>query len=578
MKNPGRFSRLKRLSEESGQALPLMALLSILFLGFAGLTLDVGNAYFSYRDLQATTDAAALAGALAMVQSGATTATVTAAVNSYSSLPTAKNANLNLGSVVVTPIMKCVGTSAYVVVTCNASPTGNNVIRVTQTATVPTLFLRALKSFGVNVANGVNLGTTATASLVGTNIQANVAIIIDTTASMASNDTDPLCKNTRIYCAQQGVQQLLKSLSPCASTSPAGTCTPFDQVALFTYPNVQANTTTNSTTCPSSNPTILDYSTPTAPKSGDTSYTRTQRKVADLPAYWLSFQLQQYHVEARLNASSALAIATGGSGVKNCNGMSAPGGKGTYFAGAINAAEASLLNAKSLNPGSQNYMVILSDGDADSSNITGATKNGTTYGSSQDQCQQAILAAQSAHDLHTTVYTVAYGAQNSGCASDTSGAMAGVTPCTTMKYMSGDSTGNASGEWPANTSYFYSDTTASSRSGPVPVTQQRKPEPDLREYWGNRSPRRASSRIPFPGPNEITMMRGSPETVINYRAPLFSASPPDDLLGKTGNDVVCGWLSGCFDSTDNLQNVCLRASSPPPLAIHEEYRRIDGVE
>jgi hypothetical protein len=467
MKNPGRLSRLKRLSEESGQALPLMALLSILFLGFAGLTLDVGNAYFSYRDLQATTDAAALAGALAMVQPGATTATVTAAVNSYSSLPTAKNANLNLGSVVVTPIMKCVGTSAYVVVTCNASPTGNNVIRVTQTATVPTLFLRALRSFGVNVANGVNLGTTATASLVGTNIQANVAIIIDTTASMASNDTDPLCNNTRIYCAQQGVQKLLKSLSPCASSSPTGTCTPFDQVALFTYPNVQANTTTNSTTCPSSNPTILDYSTPTAPKSGDTSYTAPSGKS---PTYQLTSYLSNYSntTGGALNASSALAIATGGSGVKNCNGMSAPGGKGTYFAGAINAAEASLLNAQSLNAGSQNYMVILSDGDADSGNITGATKNGTTYGSSQDQCQQAILAAQSAHDLHTTVYTVAYGAQNSGCASDTSGSMAGLTPCTTMKYMSGDGTGNASGEWPANTSYFYSDTTSSSGAGQCP--------------------------------------------------------------------------------------------------------------
>lgn len=466
MKGTVKKSKWMRLSDDRGQALPLMFFLTVLFLGFAGLTLDVGNAYFSYRDLQATTDAAALAGALAMTQAGATTASVTAVVNDYSSLPKAKNANLNLGSVVVTPVLSCVPTSNYVIIGCTASPTGSNVIRVTQTANVPTLFIRALSLFGVHGASSVNLGTTATASLVGSNVQANVAIILDTTRSMKDKDSDPACNDTKIHCALNGVQALVTSLTPCTATTSGKNCNAFDQVALFTYPNVRADTAKNSTGCPSSDPTILDYSTPAAPQPGDTKWTAP---TGTSPTYQLTTYLNDYSSTyaqgGALNPASPLAIATGGSGDSKCTGMSAVGGKGTYFAGAINAAQASLMAAKAANDGSQNYMVILSDGDADSSDITGAKSNGTNYGSSLGQCQQAIAAAQNAMTLGTTVYTVAYGASNSGCASDVKvGAMAGLSPCTTMKYMSGDQNGN----WPANQKYFFSDSTSSSNKNQCP--------------------------------------------------------------------------------------------------------------
>ena len=49
-------------SDQRGQLLPWMALLMILFLGFAGLAMDLGQAYIAYRELQASSDAAALAG------------------------------------------------------------------------------------------------------------------------------------------------------------------------------------------------------------------------------------------------------------------------------------------------------------------------------------------------------------------------------------------------------------------------------------------------------------------------------------------------------------------------------------
>ncbi len=48
---------------ERGQSLILMAGLLIGLLSMAALVIDLGNVYFSYRQLQAATDAAALAGA-----------------------------------------------------------------------------------------------------------------------------------------------------------------------------------------------------------------------------------------------------------------------------------------------------------------------------------------------------------------------------------------------------------------------------------------------------------------------------------------------------------------------------------
>ena len=69
---------LRLLRDESGQVIPFMLLLSVLFLGMAGLSLDLGRAYISYRELQASTDAAALAGGYALSLNGATTASVKA--------------------------------------------------------------------------------------------------------------------------------------------------------------------------------------------------------------------------------------------------------------------------------------------------------------------------------------------------------------------------------------------------------------------------------------------------------------------------------------------------------------------
>ena len=68
----------------------------------------------------------------------------------------------------------------------------------------------------------------------------------------------------------------------------------------------------------------------------------------------------------------------------------------------------------------------------------------TSYPATQE-CHQAITAAQNAAAAGTTVYSVAYGAESSGCTTDTSPA---ITPCETMQQIASS---------PSN---FFSDYTA----------------------------------------------------------------------------------------------------------------------
>ncbi len=444
-------------NDQGGQILPWMAFLGALIVGVGGLTVDLGHAYVCYRELQSSTDAAALAGAYGMALGSATQASVSAQAQTFSSVAGGVNATPNLPNPTISVTLRCVTDSALVEAPCTAGPTGNNVIQVVQKSTIPTYFIRALAFLGVNSAQSLTLTAASTATMMsGKATQVNVALLLDTTASMGSNDTDANCNDTRVHCALAGVQTMLKALAPCTASSTKTNCTPFDQVSLFTFPSVQANTASNDTSCPSSNPTILPYSTPTpgalwsAPKGNSATYQITD---------YLSDYSSTNQQGGSLSSSSALTIATGGSTSSNCSGMQTPGGDGTYYAGAIYAAQSSLIAAQAANPGSQNIMIILSDGDANanSSKIAGSSQlSGNVYGSPNDQCHQAITAANYATNQGTAVYTIAYGASSSGCSSDT-GAFA-ISPCSAMQQMSsGWSTGDQS--------HFYSDASASQNKG-----------------------------------------------------------------------------------------------------------------
>jgi adenosylcobinamide amidohydrolase len=151
-----------------------------------------------------------------------------------------------------------------------------------------------------------------------------------------------------------------------------------------------------------------------------------------------------------LNTASYAAIAVGGQ--SGCSGMKAPGGDGTYYAGAIYAAQASLMAQQVANPGTQNVIILISDGDASatqakmattSSQSTSYAGSSGSYPSWNNQCAQAVTAAAAAKAAGTKIYTIAYGATASGCSTDNPA----ISPCNAMKSIAST---------PTNI-YFYSD-------------------------------------------------------------------------------------------------------------------------
>jgi hypothetical protein len=158
----------------------------------------------------------------------------------------------------------------------------------------------------------------------------------------------------------------------------------------------------------------------------------------------------------------------------------APTYSSTYYAGVIYAAQNALAYQKSLNPLSNNVLIILTDGDANTAcngmtapyNVVytgnplkapsgctpGGGGNSASYMSATDECQQAILAAWTATKAGTQVYTIGFASESSGCSTDTTnlnlGTLAasygmpaaysstpagrGITPCDTIEYMASD--------------------------------------------------------------------------------------------------------------------------------------------
>jgi hypothetical protein len=438
--------------DESGQTLPFMAMCIILFLGMAGLTVDIGHAYVAYQELQASTDAAALAAGYAMASSTATLTTVKAAATSYSSATGGSNVDSNmLSGVAITTTPVCL--KAVTWLNCGATVLGSyNAVQVSQTMTAPTFFMRALNSFGIKTAGSIPITTVATASMRGAaNAQYNVALVVDTTGSSGNTDPDKNCTvngktGTELQCSLQGAEVLLNSLTPCSQGSTSTTCnSAFDSVALFTFPNVTYSSAAGDVTCTTTAPKSTAYSVPSttsttySPSGTQPSYEVTFG--AGSPASTTGF-LDDYSAtngyNGGMNLTSPLGIALGLDTGKNCNGLQSTGGQGTYLAGAVYAAMGALVAAQKANPGSQNALIVLSDGDAPggsgggtgaqsaflTTTGTSATMNNTgstvgAYPSQYDECEQAVTAAAAATSAGITVYTIAYNSPTSGgCAND----------------------------------------------------------------------------------------------------------------------------------------------------------------
>ena len=484
---------------QSGQSLILIAFVLLLLFAAAAVSIDMGNLYFCYSELQSATQAAARAGGAAMPNPAVASATKVADNYSGASVVGAlynipPNGSINITGVTVN--YACVSGTAYpglnlppcatyssVPTGCavtSANPAGGcNAIQVIENATVSTFFA---KLFGVGT---INISAAASSSAAGGGaIPYHIMTVLDSTASMGSgSDTGCLISNpngsyTPEQCAQYGVQTLLSGLAPCASNlANCGSSPAVDQVGLMTFPGLCSDAATGVTTsnCPAAatltnttaNPTYApdDYNCaaknpPIAAYNNDPEY------------LIMGFQNNYRNSDsAGLNTSSNLveSVAAGSGGC----GIQTPGGEGTFYAGVIVAAQQYLM-ANHTN-GIQDVMIILSDGNATASGsqmggtvnqtqtVTGMTGN---LFSGTNECAQAVAAADwakgyvEADGTKTEIYSVSYNSANVQCQTDKTT----ITDCTTMQDI---------GSTPSS-QYFFSvpgKKGGTTCTGAVPITQ-----------------------------------------------------------------------------------------------------------
>jgi hypothetical protein len=167
---------LRTLRSERGQALPLICVFMASLLIFCGLVIDFGNAYRVQKALQASTDAAAVAGAGQLTMSyPANAASAIAQAKAYGASTGGKNliAGVPAGNVTQTITTSCV------VANPNFPCSGPNTITVKQNASVPTYFL-GLLGFG-----SIGLKTSASACSPCDVVPLDIALVVDRTGSMA---------------------------------------------------------------------------------------------------------------------------------------------------------------------------------------------------------------------------------------------------------------------------------------------------------------------------------------------------------------------------------------------------------
>ena len=417
----------KSLRDQRGQTLPFMALLMTGLMAAAGLVVDVGHAYVVQGTLQNSANAAALAAAGYVYTSEDASVNTTTMADQYSGMSGDKNA-YSASTVNTSVTTKCLNMLMPKGASC-ATGSAPNAVQVVQSTKVKTTFMALLGKSSLTV------GATATASMQGSTLPWNVAVIVDGTGSMATNDSN--CNNeTQFQCALGGVQSLLEATNPCpvSVTSCAGS-TANVRVSLFTFPNVLTAvngalpqvsgnnadsiadevdcggtpaTYTNYTAQPLAAPytlpipgaTLPVYTAANAPSTYDVGLTYLRYTTGGTtPTTWdATYQvtpfLSDYYAPADssgLNSSSNLVKAVGHGSTTGCLtytfgiwGVGSGSGFGnTYTASAIYSAQ-SALNAEQALYGGQNALILLSDGGMNASYYS---ENKSAYGTANSTNQ-----------------------------------------------------------------------------------------------------------------------------------------------------------------------------------------------
>ncbi len=472
-------ARFGRWCEQTGQVVPLVAIALLVFIGMMGLVIDVGQLHVVQRKLQIAADAAALAGA---AQLSTSTTAATTASDDYDG--TAPNLNGLSGFAVTTTVeFGCLSSTTVparaqgmhaqqraehgllpaVLAHEHAELHAQRGARVIESTSVNPLFMGAL---GIGAES---LSATATASETGGIPEPNdIEMIDDTTRSMDSGDT---CTPTGITangsvptqedCAKEGIAFLLATLLPCSTElhdlwherrhrerhrpdrprRHHGLPRDVRQLRLGHDLQLDGQLQLDRGARTSSGCSTADYND----ISGSTTYYdySTSHYMSNATGWYSNYQVVPFESDYRtsdstsstdsnnpwlaLNTSSSLVKATwwyqcgshafpGDSGGDEQYGIQDPGGEGTYYGDAILQAKNSFASAG--RSGVHDAIILLSDGDATSSSSDLKYASLDTNG--QNECQAGITAAEAAENAGIEFFSIAYGANNGGCSTDTS--------------------------------------------------------------------------------------------------------------------------------------------------------------
>jgi Flp pilus assembly protein TadG len=337
--------------DESGQTLPLIALFMVIMLGILGMVVDLGNAYRVHQQLQATADAAAAAGADQLPN---TTGAVSAAA-SYSAAAGGKNHITGAGTITESATTDCSTSSQF----CNPA----NTVHVSETAQVPTVFLRL---FGINT---INETVKAQACSPCGGAPLDVMIVLDRTGSMANNN--------KLTNAKAGINAFMNTMDPAV-----------DNVGLVVLPP--------------------------APSLG-------QACVDPDPYFHLNVQQNTYdHGTYSLATAAYLLVPLGNSYASSTGNLISTSplmstvsclqaGGGTAYADALDAAYAEL--QKDGRKGTQKVIVFLSDGAAND----GPGSYASTSPYLVSPCGQGVTSAGIAKANKVLVYSIAYTGNGDDC-------------------------------------------------------------------------------------------------------------------------------------------------------------------
>jgi Putative Flp pilus-assembly TadE/G-like len=340
--------------------LPIVVLALLALLGIAAFAIDVGFAYYGKRQLQAATDAAALAGA----QDLPNVATAMAVAKDYA----AANTPSNIGTFQFTYQAKCTNTSV-IAAGCNAAVNPNALV-VSGKASTDAWFARL---FGID---HFDVSAHASACSPCSSTPVDIVIAIDRTGSMCT-PRGPAGECIDLDNAKDGVRTMLGILQP-----------PNAQVGMVAFPPVQS-TATNPCSAPYNSLGGNGYDGYDSPSGGYVTDTING-----------SYKL----ANGVFDTSSGLYLHTADGPSTSC----IQAGGNTSYSEALRQARAEL--AAHGRPNVPDYIIFLTDGEANIGSVYGAGDPTYPPGNADDQqpCHTAVNLANAYKTQGVTIYSIGY--------------------------------------------------------------------------------------------------------------------------------------------------------------------------